>query len=112
MWVRAMSDEPIKSDLLHIPTQQELRLYGDPAKTLGTCGDCKYFRLKAGQDAIRKERFLDKLVHDAEWQVHHLGAAPETMGLCTQGDGSSITPRTAVSCENYKRGSNDSGVKP
>lgn len=100
-------DEKPTSSLLHIPTAQDVKLYGDPAKTQGTCGDCKYFRLQAGQTAIRKERFLEKLVHDAEWQVRHLGAPPETLGLCTQGDASMLTARSNVSCENFKRGDND-----
>ncbi len=101
-------DEKPTSSLLHIPTAQDVKLYGDVTKTAGSCADCKFFRLRAGQEAMRKERFLDKLVHDAEWQVRHLGAAPDTLGLCTQGDASMLTPKSAPSCEDYKRGSNDS----
>lgn len=106
-----MSDEKPTSSILHIPTAQDIKLFGDQSREQGYCGDCKYFRLKAGQEAIRKQRFLDVLVHDAEWQVRHLGAPPETLGLCTQGDGTMATAKSNKSCEHYKRGANDAQEK-
>lgn len=100
------SEKPT-STLLHVPTAHDVKLYGDASKMAGHCQDCRYFRLQAGQKAIKKERFLEKLVQDAGWQVQHLGAPHTTLGLCKQGDGSMLTSSQNVSCENYKPGYND-----
>lgn len=101
--------EKPQSDLLFIPTAQDVKLYGDVSLTVGKCGQCKFFRLQEGQKAIKAQRFLDQLVHDAEWQVQHLGAPAETLGLCTQRDGSTLTAKSNPSCVHFKAGPNDSG---
>lgn len=94
-----MADE---KSLIHMPTQADVRLYGDVSKAQGNCGGCKFFRLQAGQDAMRKQQFLKTLVHDAEWEVRHLGAPANTMGLCGRGDADTLTSSSAVSCDHYK----------
>ena len=88
------------SSLVLQPSKQDLEQYANAERHL-TCGTCVKFRLRAGQEQMRRERFLERLVLEEGWKVKHLGAPPSTMGLCAETN-DTLTSAYSRACEHYR----------
>ena len=55
------------------------------------CGQCKHFAHKEGQRSIAQSRFLEAVVKDYGWKLHHLGAPPQDLALCAEYSGGDLT---------------------
>lgn len=51
-------------------------------QTYNTCGQCKSFERAEGQALMIAQRFVERLVQEEHWQVHHLASPLNTLGLC------------------------------
>lgn len=82
------------------PTPRDIDLYTNAERHV-TCASCAKFRLRAGQEQMQRERFLERLVRENEWRIRHLGAPPETFGLCAE-TSDTITSMYSRACEHYR----------
>jgi hypothetical protein len=89
-----------EESLIQMPNLEQQLAYADAHHHV-TCGTCRKFRLKMGQDQMQKERFLERLVIEEQWKTKHLGAPPTTMGLCAE-TSDTITSAFARGCEHYR----------
>lgn len=76
------------------------------AQATRVCGQCRHFDLASGQQKMRAARFLEQLVHEYEWQVRHLAAPVNELGLCgahSSGSGADehLTARLNPACEQF-----------
>lgn len=85
------------------PTAEETQFYtnGGFAQEATTCATCKKFDLAAGQRQMQSEQFTAKLVAEYQWKVRHLGAGPETFGLCKETN-DRITSLFSAACPHYR----------
>jgi hypothetical protein len=81
------------------PTENDMKMFGTQQRT--TCASCVKFAHRDGQLRMHESRFLAKLVMEYQWKVHHLGAGPETFGLCRE-TSDRITSTFSPSCEHYR----------
>lgn len=79
-------------------TKDEETFYARPRAQ--TCAECKNFRLQDGQDAMRRQRFLERLVLEETWKIKHLGSGPETYGFCNQSD--ALASMYAPACDHFR----------
>jgi hypothetical protein len=86
--------------LIQLPNLEEQLAYADAFHHV-TCGTCRKFRLKMGQETMQRERFLERLVIEEGWKTKHLGAPPSAMGLCAE-TSDTITSAFARGCEHYR----------
>lgn len=102
-WSNGQQRVPGRS-LVATPSAEDLKLYGDQRRL--TCGSCRHFRHEAGQAAMEKERFVERLVIEEQWKVRHLGCSPKDYGFCQQHGKSTITSLHAQACDQHtpKRG--------
>lgn len=89
-----------KSALVVAPTAQEQERFASPRQGK-CCTDCVFFDLQAGQRAMEKQRFLERLVIENQWKTKYLGAPPKTMGFCKQTD-ATLTSAFATACQYYR----------
>lgn len=82
------------------PSSHEIDNYSGTVKDI--CGTCKYFELKNGQKKMVEEKFLERLVHDERWQLHHMGAPVEYVGICGASGGELATTFVSKSCDQYR----------
>lgn len=73
------------------------------------CGNCASFHLAEGQRRMDAQQFIERLVREDMWQTRHLGAPPESLGICGQHEsgaggntGSMITSPMTPSCPAYQ----------
>lgn len=94
------ADAPIE-----VADEKAVNAYSNPHQT--TCGTCKYFDLEHGQAEIVKQRFAERLVREDKWQLHHLGAPLEMVGLCGahgtgNTEGEMATTSVSKACDQYR----------
>lgn len=65
-----------------------------------TCADCRHFRLEDGQNAMKKQRFLERIVREEQWKTKYMGSSPETFGFCNRSD--ALASMFAPACDQYK----------
>ena len=82
------------------PTAAEVDRFADARRI--TCASCTKFDLEAGQRQMAKEKFVARLVHEMSWKVKHLGAPPETIGLCGETNGERATSMHSAACQHYR----------
>lgn len=82
------------------PSEHEIDHYSGKVKDI--CGTCKYFELKKGQNKMVEEQFLERLVNDERWQLHHMGAPLEYVGICGASGGEMATTFVSKSCDQYR----------
>jgi hypothetical protein len=51
-------------------------------ETFQTCGGCKYFERAHGQAEMVRQRFVERLVREDNWQVRHLVSPLNELGIC------------------------------
>lgn len=85
--------------LVQQATPEDVSLYGDSRRL--TCASCKHFRHEAGQAAMAKERFVERLVIEEQWKVRHLGCSPKDYGFCQEHGKSTITSLHAQACDHH-----------
>ncbi len=72
------------------------------------CGGCKYFELDHGQKLMKDQRFLERLVHEEEWQVRHLCSPVNQLGVCgahlggSRSDDGMITGTLHKGCDQWR----------
>lgn len=83
-------------------TAQEVENYAKMATR--TCGSCRYFDLKVGQNEMIRQRFAERLVLEQDWKLQHLGAPVDHMGMCKASGGTMVTSTvtSADSCDQYR----------
>lgn len=86
-------------------TPDELRM---ALETKNLCGECKHFELAEGQRLMEAQRFVERLVREQEWKLHHLCSPANQLGLCGQstsgapGENVTITGRITKACDHFK----------
>lgn len=92
--------------LVRKASSQELRLFGDQGRKI--CLTCSNFKHREGQESMRKQNFVARLVHElwGKRATEYLTDAPQNMGLCA----AKSTPRDEVlvgpstpACESYRK---------
>ncbi len=79
---------------------QEVADFAEPPTTV--CGDCKHFDLETGRREMARQRFAERIVRDEGWQMKHLGAPPDALGLCGASGGETATSFASKSCDQYR----------
>lgn len=79
---------------------QDIRNYASAPRNV--CGTCRFFHLKRGQEAIVKQKFLDRLVREEGWQTKHIGAPPDHLGLCGQSNGELAVTTVSPGCDGWR----------
>lgn len=82
------------------PTPDEIARLGQGGDTF-ICGYCKYFELEEGRKEMARQRFGERLVHDYEWKLRHLGSL-DTVGLCGASGGETATHYISKGCDQYR----------
>jgi hypothetical protein len=98
-WSNGQQQIQGKRALVVAPDASETARFASPRAA--TCADCVSFDLEAGQRAMAKERFLERLVIENNWKTKYLGSPPQTMGFCRQGD-HTLTSAFAAACQHYR----------
>lgn len=80
------------------PSKADMKLI----EPVTTCGSCRYFNIKRGQEQMVREQFADRLVNEDGWALRHLGAPVDHLGLCEQSGGSMLTSTVSKACEHYR----------
>lgn len=97
---KQLPDKPIpREQVIAEASPDDVNVYGRADQR--TCGTCRYFEYEHGQQAIKRQRFLERLVLEEGWKTRHMGAAPSTFGVCGAGDGSMITSCHSKACDQY-----------
>lgn len=93
------------------PDHRRIILPGqDDLDAIGTniCGTCKYFSLAEGQKRMQAQRFVEVLVREHKWKLHHLCSPLNQLGLCgahesgERGGESLITGSQHKACDHYR----------
>lgn len=82
------------------PNGAELEHYAGTVRDI--CGTCKFFELKDGQKKMVEEKFLERLVHDERWNLNHMGAPIEYVGICGASGGELATTFVSKACDQYR----------
>lgn len=106
MSYRTIDDEAeLQGQRIINPGEEERRRVLGSGKV---CGNCKHFSAREGQRLMEATRFIEQLVKEHHWAVHHLGAPPEDLGDCgmarsgERGSDTMLTSKMAVACESYR----------
>ena len=73
-----------------------------------TCGGCKYFSRAEGQRLMEAQRFVECLVREQKWQVHHLCSPLNHLGICgaavsgSRGEEHHITGMLHKGCDQFR----------
>ena len=81
------------------PSAKDIESYGCGA--MEVCGHCKYFDLEAGRKEIVRQKFGEKLVHDYEWKMKHLGDI-DTLALCGASGGEVVVAFVSQACDQFR----------
>lgn len=82
------------------PDRQQVEAFSAPNQTV--CGQCRSFNIEKGREEIIKQRFAERLVKEQEWKMHHMGAPPDSIGLCDQSGGELATTVVSKSCPHFR----------
>jgi hypothetical protein len=85
---------------LAAPTGEELARYADPDRK--SCGGCRYFDVHRARVEMVRQRIPERLVREEDWDLRHLGAPLEHLGICAAGDGSMLTTTMSPACDQYR----------
>lgn len=96
--IYSSGDNQVVSRSVVGPSAKDIADYGQATRT--TCATCKAFKYQAGQEAMKAERFMERLVLEEQWKAHHLGAPPSTFGLCGMSN-DTLTSIHTKACDQY-----------
>lgn len=74
------------------------------------CGTCKYFEHARGQELMRAQQFVERLIREEKWQVHHLASPLNHLGVCGahrsggKGEQEMITGALHKACDQWRDG--------
>lgn len=91
-----------KPAAVHVATASETEQLVHSGPTTFICGFCKYFDLENGRKEIARQRFAERLVHDEQWKLKHLGAPIDTIGLCGASNGEVATSFVSKGCDQFR----------
>lgn len=83
----------------------------DALEMLGSqrvCGTCKYFEHARGQQLMRAQKFVERLVREEKWQVHHLASPLNHLGVCgahrsgNKGEDEMLTGALHKACDQWR----------
>ncbi len=101
-WTDGRNQQNVSQSVL-LATDRDVKSFGgvQPSRM---CGQCRFFDLETGRKEIQRQRFYERLTREQEWQLKHLGAPIENMGLCGASDGSKITAAltNADKCDQFR----------
>lgn len=70
------------------------------------CGTCKYFELIEGQKLMEAQKFVERLVREDKWRVHHLASPLNQLGICgaasNPGGDETITGKMTKACDQWR----------
>lgn len=87
------------------PGQEEMALVQLEGKT---CGTCKYFSRAEGQRLMEAQRFVERLVREEKWKVHHLCSPLNHLGICgahvsgSRGEDGYLTGMLHKGCDQWR----------
>jgi hypothetical protein len=81
---------------------EDVAQFADIARPNFICGFCKYFDLEDGRKEIARQRFAERIVHDEQWKLRHLGAPIDTIGLCGASNGEVATSFVSKGCDQFR----------
>lgn len=100
-WKNGHTGQKMKGrPLIVLPDAEEAELFS--ARSRQICGGCKYFDLETGRKEMSRQGFAQKLVHEYDWKLRHLGADPEAIGLCGASGGKTATSVISKACDQYR----------
>jgi hypothetical protein len=101
-WVDGASGRAYKggSVPLHRPSPGDIQNYAEAPRTV--CGNCKHFELEHGRREIARQRFAERLVHEEEWQLQHLGVPLDHVGLCGMSNGEMAVTIISPGCDQWR----------
>jgi hypothetical protein len=71
------SESPVVHPSQMDPLEREML-----TETYKTCGQCRYFEKAHGQAEMVRQRFVERLVREDNWQVRHLVSPLNELGVC------------------------------
>lgn len=72
------------------------------------CGTCKYFEHARGQELMRAQQFVERLVREEKWKLHHLASPLNHLGVCgahrsgAKGEQEMITGALHKACDQWR----------
>jgi hypothetical protein len=81
------------------PDGNDIRSFGGPQREV--CGHCKYFDLEEGRKEIVRQKFGEKLVHEYEWKLKHLGPI-DAIALCGASGGETAVTFVSAACDQFR----------
>lgn len=70
------------------------------------CGTCKYFELMEGQKLMQATRFVERIVREDKWRVHHLASPLNQLGICgaasSPGGDETATGALSKACDQWR----------
>ncbi len=86
------------------PDENEMKMLQEQAHNV--CGTCKYFEHAHGQQQIKAQQFVERLVKEENWQTKHLVSPLNELGICGAHDSGSnaeqmITGTMHKACDQY-----------
>lgn len=101
-WANADGSAVVRGEPTQVitPSAQQIEAFKESPRAV--CGHCKYFDLENGRKEIVRQRFAERLVHDQEWKLKHLGGPPDSIGLCGASGGELATTFVSKACDQYR----------
>lgn len=103
---RTVDGKALRADqpLVKTPDRRDIETYGE---VYDVCGTCKYFELAEGQERMRAQKFFERLIRENHWQLRHLAAPENEIGICGAhdsggGNDQTITAKMHKACDQYR----------
>ncbi len=84
--------------LVVLPSDFDVNAFG--SQRAATCGQCKSYDLEGGRKEIAGQRFLERVVLEEKWQLHHLGEL-QSLGICRERPSMAVS-YTSGACESFR----------
>lgn len=97
---RNADGEELPLTLIRQPDGRETEVYMDQNRRV--CMECQHFDWRSGQKELVRQRFAERLVREEGWQLHHLGAPIEYVGLCGAAGGETATTTISLACDQFR----------
>lgn len=83
------------------PSKEEI----ERIETGKTCGNCDFYEYESGQEEIRRQQFVERMVHDESWKRQWLenpnAMSVDQFGMCGQSDDMAV-PAMAPACDQWR----------
>lgn len=98
-WSDPTSGRKLKGrPLTVLPSDEDVAAFGSPRAA--TCGQCKNYDLEGGRKQIAGQRFLERLVLEENWKLHHVGDL-QSLGICRERPSMAVT-YVSGACDSFR----------